>query len=233
MTHARLVGCGRVLGVSLVVAAVAWLAGAGEARASVVDPGQTVALGGVTAVQAPWHGTQWWTETEVRSFVIFDADDNVLYSGIFGSLGVLTPPLAHPVVWYEVRSRTDEAPSPVASITVEGVGDQALRMEYRADVNTGAAPSRVVRSADGNTLRVEYDGGIMREASRPVYAFSTGSGLERGRVTLTLVSGETVVFEDVLVPGEAGSCAADTNGDNIVNFADLNAVLSNFGDACR
>ncbi len=44
-------------------------------------------------------------------------------------------------------------------------------------------------------------------------------------------SGSVFVFRSVALPA-ASTCPGDLNGDHVVNFADLNGVLSNFGDTC-
>jgi hypothetical protein len=46
-----------------------------------------------------------------------------------------------------------------------------------------------------------------------------------------LESGSAFVFRSVRLPA-ASICPGDLNGDNLVNFSDLNGVLSNFGQSC-
>jgi hypothetical protein len=43
--------------------------------------------------------------------------------------------------------------------------------------------------------------------------------------------GETLSARASLVIGNASTCPGDTNGDGVVNFLDLNAVLSAFGQS--
>ncbi len=45
-------------------------------------------------------------------------------------------------------------------------------------------------------------------------------------------SGSARVFYSYQLPAAPEPCAGDLNGDNIVNFSDLNTVLSNFGAPC-
>jgi hypothetical protein len=45
-------------------------------------------------------------------------------------------------------------------------------------------------------------------------------------------SGSARVFLSVPLPAAPAPCPGDLNGDNIVNFADLNGVLTNFGQPC-
>jgi hypothetical protein len=40
-----------------------------------------------------------------------------------------------------------------------------------------------------------------------------------------------VIIAGVYLPSLT-NCPGDTNGDNIVNFADLNTVLTNYGEEC-
>jgi hypothetical protein len=46
-------------------------------------------------------------------------------------------------------------------------------------------------------------------------------------------SGSVRVFLSVPTPAGPTPCPGDATGDNIVNFADLNTILSNFGESCH
>ena len=53
-----------------------------------------------------------------------------------------------------------------------------------------------------------------------------------GRIVVRLTTGERHIVEGVLAPALPPSCPGDTNRDGAVNFADLNTVLTNFGQNC-
>lgn len=56
------------------------------------------------------------------------------------------------------------------------------------------------------------------------------AGAAPGPRDLTITNGEgTATLADAFIVQGAGPCPGDANGDNQVNFADLNIVLSNFG----
>jgi hypothetical protein len=203
------------------------------AGASDVQPGETVELIGVGPLQAPWYGNEWAAETELQTFLIVDDSGVVLYAGRLVAQAVIVPPLEHPLVWYTIRSLGSEAPSTVATVTVEGLAGRTLFAEFRSDQGGGATPLCVERTVDGDALRIDYGAGVGGLISSPVYVYSTGSGLARGRVTLSTAGGETVVLENVLIPGAPlASCEGDANGDGVINFTDLNGVLTNFGESC-
>lgn len=218
---------GRVFG-----AAGAFLGFAMAALGAEVPPGQTVELAGVTPAQAPWFGKEWSPQTDSRSIdVSFNPG---FYSGIVTADAVVLPPASNAVVWYSVFTLSSIGVGNVVAITIEGLGGQTVYAEYRPDLGAVGAPERAIRSADGDALRFEIQSFGQGAPSAPVYVYSTGSGLARGRAILTFSSGATAVVEDVLIPAPADApCAGDINGDGAVNFADLNGVLSNFGQACE
>jgi hypothetical protein len=53
-----------------------------------------------------------------------------------------------------------------------------------------------------------------------------------GCMTIYLTTGEFVTIRTFAPGAPCPSCRGDVNGDGIVDFADLNLVLSNFGMTC-
>ncbi len=67
-----------------------------------------------------------------------------------------------------------------------------------------------------------------------VYYSQEAPSLSNGSTSATTFASDhrPVVFDVLLEAAAVADCPGDTNGDNLVNFTDLNEVLANFGNGC-
>lgn len=119
------------------------------------------------------------------------------------------------------------------TFTIDGYSGLAVNTNWRNDIFAGGAPvTKITRSDDGD--RLTFDLGAAQTShfvAMPVFVYTDSSVFRNtGTLRVQLSDGRELVFTDVPVP--IPPCAEDTNADGVINFADLNRVLTNFGEAC-
>lgn len=221
----RLCTAGAVLGLSLSVAA----------NAAEVAPGATVSLSGTSRVASPWIGD----DTGPVLFVV----GNVPVRNESGQTVALltanvrlaaTPPFTdRGVLVYRLLSLSSTIRP--TSFAIDGFEGVLVDTNWRNDTSgTGnSAVPAVARSADGGTLTYTLGSGTALYVAWPVYVYTLETELENtGTMVITMSTGQTVTLTGLPVPAKAAACEGDSNGDGLINFADLNGVLSNFGEDC-
>ena len=225
MRGSQLIGMGLVLG--LVSTA---------ASALVVPPGAYLPMS--TMTEAPWLSLPIETEVDVP-FVVRDAQGNVVFSATLAVSVAYNTPFQNPMVRYAIED--PDAVGSRAITEVSFLGNAGLV------IDTGRAfasdffswPTHVARSEDGDTLT--YIWGALpvppptgaEFGSHIFFSYSSAMSVNfDGVMVITLNSGEQGVTTGVPVPASPLSCTTDTNGDGVINFTDLNAVLSDFGENC-
>lgn len=211
-----------------------------SASAVVINPGQTSVLIGTNSVQSPWLSVPSPGAVRVRFFVL-GPPFTAIYSGdLLISLGS-TVPLSEPVLVYRLENTwAEDATRRVTSISFTGYKEIRIDADFRTDLGGTDEPKRVRRSADGDTLTFEFETPIPGNVAvtKFVFGYTNGAMLAfDGTATILLQTGESVTIEGLPRPSHGvaptlPSCEGDTNGDGVVNFSDLNGVLTNFGEEC-
>jgi len=218
---------------SILGAATVGLILGASAGAVVIPPGGVVAPAGTTLGQSPWIEIDWLGEL-VYNGIIPVTDQagqekllqTLVYRHPVGALGDRACSSIY------VGSAPDQSIRPVR-FTISGYRGLAVNSDWRSDVLVGGGPTtKITRSADGDTLA--FDLGQARTThyvSMPIVVATDATRFANtGTLRLELNTGQIVVFENFPVP--LAPCAGDANADGVINFADLNAVLSDFGRPC-
>lgn len=215
----------------LAAAAIALTTLSMGASADVLAPGSSVSLGGTTVIASPWlQGVSPGGTT--RSFSITGSGGEVVFSGTLLVSYRDTDPFGYRHGVYRVQNTTAFGPRWIVRIEFDGFGDGDLDVEYRTDAAAGVIPHTAARSADGDTVSFFFSGNLGAGAtSQFFYIFTGAPELDfTGTARITLNTGEVAMVTGLPVPA---SCNGDTNGDGVVNFVDLNDVLTNYAEDCN
>jgi len=136
---------------------------------------------------------------------------------------------------YRIQNTTGLAGRSITRIEFTGWGTNAVDAEYRNDVAPAPAPSSAERSVDGDMLTINFGTPLQpTQTSQFFYIFTGAPTVENtGGARIVLNTGESATVGGLPVPAPLVACEGDTNGDGVINFADLNGVLTNFGDSCN
>lgn len=215
------------------------LACAPFALASIAQPvplasGQQTPLGGTTIGASPWLATSTFVVLFSYPVVVRDAQQNVIYAATLEQRLINSATLQRFIIECRVRF-TESNGRAIRSIEFSGYENFATNVDYRADLAGNVSPSLASRSADGDTVLFDFaSSGIPggAESFRFFVMTNATSTADTGRAIVTLTTGESVTLHGVRIPVYTPDCPGDINQDSVVNFTDLNSVLSNFGQAC-
>ncbi|MBX3352412.1 MAG: hypothetical protein KF684_05715 [Phycisphaeraceae bacterium] len=206
----------------------------GAASGDVLQPGQTLALEGTTPTLSPWlQGSV--SGGISRPFEVRDASNAVVFSGTLVVDFVQALPFGVQYANYRLVGTSGVAGRAVTSVQIPGWRTSSVDAEFRSDLEPGTVPpSFAGRSLDGDTVTFLFTGGLPAgQDSRSSYIFSGATPLvQTGIARVILNTNELVEITGLPVPAPSIACPGDTNADGVVNFADLNSVLTNFGTAC-
>jgi hypothetical protein len=201
--------------------------------ADVLDPGTSISLGGTTVTASPWlQGVSPGGTT--RSFTITGPGGAVVFSGTLLVSFRDTVPFGYRHGVYRVQNLTGSGPRWIASIEFEGFAGADIDVEHRTDAAAGAIPRTAARSADGDAVSFFFTGDLTAGATSQFFYIFTGAPTvaNTGTARITLNTGESATVTGLPVPAPLVACEGDTNGDGVINFTDLNGVLTNFGESC-
>jgi hypothetical protein len=206
----------------------------------VINPGQWSVLVGTNGIQSPWLNVPSPGATGAQ-FAVLGAPFVAIYSGqLLISFG-RTVPLEEPVLFYRIQQTwAEDTTRRISSISFTGYKDIRVESEFRTDQSGDGEPKRVRRSADGDVITFEFETPIPGNvaATKFFYTYTNGANLVfDGTATITLLSGESATITGLPRPSlgvapPAPTCPGDTNADGVINFVDLNGVLTNFGEDC-
>jgi hypothetical protein len=168
------------------------------------------------------------TEATVRGFALFN-EDNVAARVFFGrDEGSAAPGWFTPRVYAQINPEYNPIDAfgedPYLNIPV--IGADVANTEYDWQAN-GVYRTLELRLSANGALRVLIDGQRIYAGAG---AFSSSiDALVFESENNALGFGAALRIDDVTLTCDAPSCAADFDFDDTVTFADLNAVLSNFG----
>jgi opacity protein-like surface antigen len=203
------------------------------AQAVVVNPDSVVALNGTTAALSPYllGGSPGGT---TRFFEVRDSSNNVVFSGTLLLSFTDANPFGRRYISMRLQGLNGQGGRSVVGIELSGYGLFNIDTNHRTDFAPALFPDKVTRSEDGDTLRYDFPVGVTPgQNSQFVYIFTQAPALANtGTGRILLNTGEVGTITDVPVPVNPQACQGDTNGDGVINFADLNSVLTNFGDDC-
>lgn len=166
------------------------------------------------------------TGATVRGFALFN--NTQLVARVFVGRETITTPY-EPSVYVQVNASYDPIDDPFGTDPLANapvIGADVLDTQYDGDNNSVYRTLEMRLSANG-VLRVSID-------NQRIY---TGTGAFSNAIDRFAFESENNAFgenaqlriNDVTLACDAPSCAADFNLDDIVDFADLNTVLTNFG----
>lgn len=215
-------------------AAVPMLLSAG-ASADILFPGDTLLCDGGNQFSSPWL-VGFTAGNVTRNFEIRDSNDEVVFTGrLHMYIMENTGPVVRRYVNYRLQNLNGVGDRAVSAINLTGFGDSAIDAERRNDWEEGEHPAAIVRSVDGDMVTAQFPELVSpgRQTSF-IYLFTDAQVLEpNGTAEIVLNTNERVTLTHLPVPPRRPApCAGDANGDGVITFADLNALLSEFGDAC-
>lgn len=206
----------------------------GAAVGDVFQPGQTLTLEGTTPTLSPWlQGNVSGGTT--RFFEVRDGSNAVVFSGTLVVDFVQAVPFGVQYANYRLVGTSGVGGRSVTSIQLPGWRTSSVDAEFRSDLEPGAVPpSFAGRSLDGDTMTFLFTGGLPSgEDSRFFYIYSGATEIvSTGIARVILNTNEFVEITGLPIPAPDVACPGDTNGDGVINFVDLNGVLSNFGQNC-
>lgn len=223
---------------TILAAALTALAPLGVANADVLNPGDTIFCDGTTAAESPWlQGPS--TSGLTVPFTIRDSQGNTVLAGtILISFNAPTgQPFGRRYPNYCVQNMTGVPGRALHMIEFMGFRDSGVDAEYRSDLSGGAqGPLVMGRSDDGDTISVVYHEPAPIGQNTGFFYIYTGEALvNTGTARVVANTGEEAFITGLPVPArptQPTPCDGDVDGDNLVNFIDLNTVLSNYGRTC-
>jgi hypothetical protein len=203
-----------------------------SALADILEPGASISLGGTTVTASPWlQGVSPGGTT--RSFTITGPGGAVVFSGTLLVSFVDSVPFGRRFSNYRVQSTSGVAGRIISKIEFGGFGTSPIDVEYRTDFAPALAPNAAFRNAEGDTVTFQFAGLPAGVTSQFFYIFTGAPTVANtGTARIVLNTGESATVTGLPVPAPLVACEGDTNGDGVINFTDLNGVLTNFGEDC-
>jgi hypothetical protein len=204
----------------------------GSALAAPLPPGGAVSLSGTTSLQTSWLAGTNTGGTVIIPFTITSGGSPV-FQGTFTSSASVSDELGTILVRYRVRDMQAIGNRSVRRVEIAGFGGLQTNVEYSTDGLGDVGPSAASRTASGVRIDFTFDPLLLvSQDSYFFWAWSNGTAFtDAGQARIVLNTGESVILTGVRVPALT-DCPSDTNGDGVVNFTDLNGVLSDFGENC-
>ena len=207
------------------------------ALAVVVAPGETRALLGTNPTASPWLVAPSPFFVPGGFFVRGPDGVSAVFAGQWIVSFKIAPPLSLPILNYRLQTTYAEGTRRIVAVEFTGYAPFAIETEFLSEATNNNEPKRVVRSADGDTLRFEFETPILADQTTKFFYAMTNATQHAnvGTMRVILNTGEIGIvnnFPVPVMPAAQAPCPGDNTGDGVINFADLNSVLTNFGNAC-
>jgi hypothetical protein len=205
----------------------------GAALAVPLAPGDQVNLNGTTTAQTPWLAGS-GSNGIIQAFEIVDAGGNAVFQGSFVMDVVESNDLGTLRFRHRIVNTQAVGNRRVTRVDLAGYQGFQTNVDYTTDGSGVVGPDASSRTASGTQVAFFFGDAVLPAGSDSLSFFvhteaTAFNSAVQARITLN--TGETVVIGGLRGPALT-DCPGDTNGDGIVNFADLNTVLTNFGDEC-
>lgn len=172
----------------------------------------------------------------VRPFEIFSGGGALLFRGQLAATVSRSINTGTLIFSYRILNTQGGLNGVVARVEAESFAGFAVDANWRADGLGMSPPNQADRSGSGSVINYEFltPPLFSGSTSRFFYAFTDATEFNTdGLATIYLSSGEFATVR-VFAPGApCETCRGDVNGDGVVNFQDLNEVLTNFGAECN
>jgi len=221
----------------LVHAMTAGLFASAAAHAIVIESGEIVLTAGTTAAQSPWLTSASPAYLGFVPIIFYDNAGAPVFAATVHMLETRLAPLNTRTLYFVTDVTYTTGGRGIEAIEIDGYERFDVDVDYRTDLfPLGVPVQNVYRSADGDRLEYRFSEPVGHEMETPfVFAHANATQYDfTGRMLMRLNTGESAYLEGIAVPvlRVEPTCDLDTNNDNIINFADLNGVLSAFGQLC-
>lgn len=220
---------------SILAASAATLLGASGALAAPLRDGEQIALSGVTLAQEPWLDAQGVVSAFQWNFAVRDASNAVVLTGRLEQRVYMSATFRMLVMDYRIRDIVSSS-AKVTRLDVSGYSQFVTNVDFRTDLLGVTGPEAAIRSGNGDSVTFTFfDNSLPQGVDHfPLYLLTNAKQtLIEGTATIHVSTGESVTISGLRSPQYLPHCARDLNRDGIINFADLNAALSSFGQACN
>jgi hypothetical protein len=217
-----------------ILCALAGVIATSPAGAEPIQPGDQIPLVGATVAQYPWFGGPAQTATTFVPFLVEDDQDNPVFQGVITSIPSRSDEMGTLRFSYRVRDLQGVGGRRITRIDLLGYEGFQTFVEYRTDGSAGVGPNSAVRAANGSSVGFLFGNPLLLPGDQSRFFFVHTDAThfrEDVLARITLNTGETVIVGGLHGPS-LSDCPGDTNGDGVINFTDLNTVLSTFGEDC-
>ena len=218
-----------------ILCALAGLTAATPAGAAPIQPGQQIDLVGTTLVEFPWYEGPAQDATTFVPFLVEDDQDNPVFQGVITSIPARSDSMGTLRFRYRVQDMQAVGNRRITRVDLLGYEGFQTNVEYRTDGLGTIGPSMALRSGGaGSSVGFIYASPILLpDSDARFFHVHTDATHFHNEVLarITLNTGETVIVGGLHGPS-LSDCPSDTNGDGVINFTDLNTVLSTFGEDC-
>jgi hypothetical protein len=205
---------------------------AGAAVAVPVQVGETVNLNGTASFQENWLSGTAETVTQEFPFTVTDSNGAPVFQGTFTARVVRSSVTQTVRIEYRIQDMQAIGNRAVESVAIGAFIGMTTNADYSFDTPGDVGPDSVTRTS----AFMIFDFDPLLFASQDSYGFWVHTNAAhfntRGGARITLNTGEFAVIQTGIFRPSKVDCPGDANGDNAVNFSDLNIVLSNFGEEC-
>lgn len=207
----------------------------GSAWAVPMAPGTQVNLGGTTTLQTTWLSGVTQGLTLSVPFGVQDAGGNLVFQGTLTSFAIRSNELGTLRFQYRLVNTQAVGSRRVVRVDLAGYQGFQTNVNYSTDGLGAVGPNTAARTANGSQVAFVFSNPTLPAGtdSRSFWLHTEATAYDANVLAqITLNTGETVVIGGLRGPALT-DCPGDTNGDGVVNFTDLNTVLTNFGDDCN
>ncbi len=174
---------------------------------------------------------------EIRPFQILSGGGALLFRGEVQHRIIRSNVTGSLYFLWRIRNTQDGLNGIIARVECESFKGYQINANWRDDFPTPIArPNQADRNGSGSVINYDFLTPPFFSGAESKFFFAFPNNVREynadGCLTIYLTTGEFVTMR-TFAPGEpCDSCRGDVNGDGVVDFADLNEVLSAFGNVC-